>query len=306
MSACQATPSPHFDNTAAIMVTYHPDAGVVDRIARLAAQIPHLLIIDNSQPACALLDTSLPSGVEVVHNQENLGIATALNTGMKWSLSQNFDWTLTFDQDTVIKTELLPVLARIHSILPDPAKIALIGCNFTDVYGQSQPHFDLAPAGTPYIEGRTFITSGSLLNNHAYRTCGPFMDLLFIDGVDNEYCLRARAAGFRVYITREELICHPVGQRTVNRFMGRRFMTGNHPPFRRYFMARNRILVLRHHWLNDPFWCTHQALVGLVDLFKIIAFEQRAGKKLSATFTGYRDAFRSRPPTPASILERWL
>lgn len=306
MNVTSPTPSPRLDNTAAVMVTYHPDSDVLDRIARISAQISHLLIIDNSHPACTLLDTSLPPGVEILHNHTNFGIATALNQGMNWSLSRGFDWTLTFDQDTVLTAELLPVLARVHASLPDPAKVALIGCNFTDVYGQSQPHFDLAPAGSPYIESRTFITSGSLYSNQAYRICGPFLEILFIDSVDNEYCLRARAAGFRVYITREELICHPVGQRTIHRLLGRRFMTGNHAPFRRYFMARNRVWLLCRHWRNDPLWCAHQGLAGLVDLFKIIAFEQRASIKLSASLAGYRDAiFALPPPSPALILERW-
>ena len=43
------------------------------------------------------------------------------------------------------------------------------------------------------------MTSGSFLNLKVYKEAGPFVDKLFIDYVDFEYCLRLKKKGFKIY-----------------------------------------------------------------------------------------------------------
>ena len=68
------------------------------------------------------------------------------------------------------------------------------------------------------VQVLTPMTSGSLLDLSAYEAVGPFMDELFIDQVDNEFCLRLRAAGFSVLEAGEATLQSPSGRRALSPF----------------------------------------------------------------------------------------
>jgi len=53
------------------------------------------------------------------------------------------------------------------------------------------------------------MTSGNLLNLHAVKQIGGFSEDLFIDRVDQEYCLRLRMNNFRVIQVNFVVFDHP-------------------------------------------------------------------------------------------------
>jgi rhamnosyltransferase len=67
----------------------------------------------------------------------------------------------------------------------------------------------------------------------------------FIDHVDTEWCLRARAAGYRLLVVPEARLHHRLGE-SVKRLpiFGRRKIF-YHTPLRDYYMFRNTLLMLR-------------------------------------------------------------
>jgi rhamnosyltransferase len=67
----------------------------------------------------------------------------------------------------------------------------------------------------------------------------------FIDHVDTEWCLRARAAGYRLLVVPEARLHHRLGE-SVKRLPilgGRKIFY--HAPLRDYYMFRNTLLMLR-------------------------------------------------------------
>ena len=58
---------------------------------------------------------------------------------------------------------------------------------------------------------KTIITSGNLLSLRAFDTIEPFMDDFFVDHVDNEYYLMARAKGYYVIVTSKPIMEHRLG-----------------------------------------------------------------------------------------------
>ena len=95
-----------------------------------------------------------------------------------------------------------------------------------------------------------YMTPGALMKSETYQKLGPFEDQLFIDGVDTEYALRMRAAGYKI-VESNVVLNHSLGKMTPHTFAGRHIFVTNHNPQRRYFITRNRIVLLRRYMGKD-------------------------------------------------------
>ena len=103
------------------------------------------------------------------------------------------------------------------------------------------------------------MTSGNLVNLDAFRQVGPFMDELFIDSVDHEYCIRLQINGYKVIQLNGVLLEHTLGERRkhlfiypLNFFKKNKSIVSykivnNHNYIRKYYMVRNRLYVSRKY-----------------------------------------------------------
>ena len=133
---------------------------------------------------------------------------------------------------------------------------AVLGCNYRDVHAGRLRYPDESASGFSWRERKTVITSGSLVSVGVYDAIGPFRDAFFIDHVDDEYCLRARKMGYRVLSTCKPVMLHSVGASTLHRLLWKKTGVTNHPPFRRYYMTRNHIILMKEYF-------TRRAEVGV-------------------------------------------
>ena len=53
--------------------------------------------------------------IEVIFNEENLGIATALNIGVKEGLRQGYNWILTMDQDSKCSKDIVEKMFEVYN-----------------------------------------------------------------------------------------------------------------------------------------------------------------------------------------------
>ncbi len=243
----------------AVLVTYHPDAGLAERLARIRPQVGALVVVDNhSDPAelervrtgCAAL------GAELIANPENGGVGAALNTGVEWARAYGFAWVLTLDQDTVAGEELVAGLLRAYDGLEAPETVAVIAANYRhSEFGT----FGYSPlpgerSGESWFETGAAITSGSLVSIQALDAIGPFCAELFIDHVDTEHCFRARRNGYRIVATREPLMEHAIGQNMARRVFGRTVWNQEYSPARWYYQARNTAYLVRAYGKAERAW----------------------------------------------------
>jgi rhamnosyltransferase len=139
------------------------------------------------------------------------------------------------------------------------------------------------------------ITSGSLISLAAYTAIGPFREELFIDYVDMDYCLRARARGFRVIKTRTPLMTHAIGAYTQHRWLGKTKWTTNHSPDRRYYIARNDTVMLREYGNYPAGLWRWKSFVRSFRLCKRIAlYERMKLPKIMAVGQGWWHGVRGR------------
>lgn len=291
----------------AVWVTYHPDGDVAARVRRVLPQVGATLLVDNGSSDAelrALRDLALEGPMRLICNSENLGIARALNIGVERARAEGYAFALLLDQDTLADEDMVDRLSAALAAHPEDGRVAAVGSRFLDPTGRSNEPIRLGPHSDQWEEVESVITSGCLLSVSAYATIGPFRDDFFIDHVDTEYCLRAWAAGFRVIETRQPLMSHTVGSPTSHRVFGSPTWTTNHPPDRRYYIARNNTVLLREYRKPGRGPWVVKSIVRCLRLCRRIAFFERdKGSKIFAVWQGWWDAMRGRmgPRWPRTV-----
>lgn len=260
-------------DVCAVVVTYNPEADCLRALLpALLAQVGRVIVIDNGSAADVgpLLPDEHADRVELVRNDRNRGIAAAQNEGaaraMAWS---DCRFVLFTDQDSLPAPHMVQRLrdallnADRSATLQDPAQVAAAGPQSIDIRtGEASvliveqwgwPGRWLPPersAGASTHEAGSYevsflIASGSMVPVPVLRALRGMRSNYFIDHVDTEWCLRARAAGYRLLVVPEARLHHRLGD-SVKRLspFGRRRVF-YHAPLRDYYMFRNTLLMLR-------------------------------------------------------------
>jgi rhamnosyltransferase len=273
------------ENIAAVVVLYQPGPDVLENIRTWAAHVAHVYIFDNSETNKGALSSDLVAlgNSTYVSWGENRGIAAALNSGAESAIVAGFNFLLTMDQDSRAEPDMVVRMLDCTEGL-DIAKVGIISPFHVTAAGMSARHdIDCQDVMTP-------MTSGNLLNLQAYKKVGPFRDDLFIDFVDNEYCLRLRQRGFQVLRANRALLYHNVGD--THKYGP--FIATNHSPLRRYYKTRNRFLVNRLYKREFPGHCLFDRVRLVKEIVSILLFEREKSAKLRMMWRGYMDYRRGR------------
>jgi rhamnosyltransferase len=280
------------------MVTYHPDPDLFSRVEKVAQQVAQMVIVDNGSSGSCIQQIRTVADKFAIHlilNASNEGLARALNAGAQWAASQGYRWVLTLDQDTAVAPNMIDSLAEAFRRCPFSERLAVIGSNYRDkVTGRVLSDDVIGSNGFPGAEMRTVLTSGSLVSVDAFQVIGGFRDEFFIDNVDHEYCLRARAHGFHVVMTSKPVMEHGIGCLREHRLLWKRVGTSNHPPVRQYFMARNTFILAREHIGKEPRWILGYFWAWVKSIFLVFLFEEQRIPKIKNIIRGCVDGILGR------------
>jgi rhamnosyltransferase len=230
--------------------------------------------------------------VEFIRNTQNLGIAAAQNQGASRALAHaDCRFVLLSDQDSLPAPHMVQRLRqaleddRDDTLAPELGaprtpfgytcgRVAAVGPWSIDVRSGERAVLVVDPKGWPVrwlpkprpvrprarpqlpYEVSFLIASGCLIPAGVLRRLGGMRSNYFIDHVDTEWCLRARAAGYRLLIVPDAILDHRLGD-SVRRiwFFGFR-QVAHHSPLRDYYMFRNTFLMLHDLHLTSP-WRLH-------------------------------------------------
>ncbi|MBI5007645.1 MAG: glycosyltransferase family 2 protein [Nitrosomonadales bacterium] len=286
----------------AVVVAYFPDDGFAGRLQDILPQVGTVVVVDNTPtPGAAqqLVQLAGSAGkIHLIENRRNAGIAAALNQGLEYALQIGCKWLLTLDQDTRSYPDMVSTLLQVHESC-EP-KAAVIGGNYFD--SQSGRLKVPAVGESGCLRQKTVITSGSLVDAAVARAVGGFREDYFIDQVDHEFCLRMRANGHQVVISRKPVMDHSVGERGGVRLplLG---VLPNHPPLRKYYIARNTVVTLAKYWWREPDWCLRRLLRLLLGLILLATLERQRVAKIRAFVAGIADGVRHRM---GACEKKWL
>lgn len=278
------------EEVCAVITTYRPGPRFPECVRAIAPQVGRVVIVDDSadELVSVMLDTRFGAQERIVvwHNHGNLGIAAALNAGVQLALGAACSWILTLDDDSIALPDAVARMLRARALLHP--RIGIVGGGIQRVAGR--PGGD--PQSWPDIvkEKRVVITSGMLFSPATYRALGPFREEFFIDKVDTDYCLRARAAGYRVVQLRETGFLHRLGMPARRRLLGWSIETYNYAPFRWYYQTRNLLVVLRERYRSEPAFCLAALAYQAKTVCIMLLCERQRRLKLRAMAAGVRHA----------------
>lgn len=268
------------------MVTYHPAFSTFRNIRAIAMQVRTVFVIDNT-PGSYRRFFRIVGGypnVKVLRLGVNTGIGAALNIGMQLARDEGFEWAITLDQDSFLAQgavrQLRGAVLSLDTAIVAPAirdaftrKLILRGTSA----GKSEH-----PA--------VVITSGNLVRIEAWESVDGFDWQFFIDMVDFDFCLRLAAKGWIIRRHADTELLHRWGQiRRITVFGSYGITMRTYPPFRRFFQARNSVILLRRHAIRSAWWCLGHASRLLLVSLKIHILEEASRK---AWYKGLRAGWR--------------
>ena len=278
---------------AAIIISYNPDNNLLDSINLLINQVEKIIIVDNGSESQKKKNINLIKDIdnkkiEVIFNEENLGIATALNIGVKEALNQGYNWILTMDQDSKASSNMVEKMFEVYNTIDESERkdILSIFPNFVDERIQSIEENSEMNA-YEYVDAD--ITSGNLLKAEVFDKVGFFDDSLFIDLVDTDFCMRLNEKNIKMIKVRDAILYHSLGEsQTVKSIFGK-FNTSNHSALRRYYMTRNRFYTWEKYKDLNSFTLNRDKKLFKKEFIKIILGEKDKINKIKMVFKGYKD-----------------
>jgi len=285
------------EQVLAIVVTYNPELSVFERaINGIAAQDCDVLFIDNASDnfndinyLCDKVDR-----VKVVTQEQNNGLGSAHNRGIAYAREHRYDYVLILDQDSMPMPGMLEQLLKAHRLKSSQHQVSAVGVTYLNSENGNESFFVKFGAlkfTRQYCQQRDqdacvsadfLISSGSLVSLSTFETIGVMDETLFIDHIDTEWFLRARANGYRAFGVCDARMQHALGEQTHRiKLFGRLRNVPQHRPFRYYYIFRNSILLYKRGYVSALWkWNDLQRLGMISVMFGLIASPRRANLRM--------------------------
>lgn len=297
----------------AVILNWNGLEDTLDCLASLAGcDWPRLdtVVVDNasSRDITAAVAERAPEA-QVIRNPANLGFAGGMNVGLRAALSQDADYVLLLNNDTLVDRGMVRELVKAARGRPDagivcplilyrdaPEKVLSAGlrCDLRRGYQGRALSMDqpLSSALTgvrpvPAPSGAAMFVPAAVA-----REIGVLDEDLYLYGEDIEWSQRMAGRGWRVYVAAEAHLWHGLS----------RSSGGTFSPVGAYYQTRNSfVLCARYAPMPWP-----RALVRSADIVVANLLHARRGRRpganVAAVLAGWRDYLRRRSgPGPAWV-----
>jgi len=256
---------------AGVVVIYNTGTEIVNNINTYLKQVGRLYVIDNSDLYNESLINKLQAIKSVVYipNIGNPGIAHALNIAADQATKDKFSYLLTMDDDSQAPPNLISTMVSFIDSHVEPEKIGIV----------SAAH-STSPFHGVFKEVNLTMTSGNLLNLHAYHKVGPFAEDLFIDHVDHEYNLRLCIKGFKIIEIADLKLKHNLGIEKQFGFHKLNIKFISHSPIRLYYFIRNGVYISRKYFNLKPITCLRLLYLIIKEVVKSCLVESQKRLRL--------------------------
>jgi rhamnosyltransferase len=252
-----------------ILVTYNPNINdLIRNINLILPQVNKLIIFDNdSLNKYDLLLLKKDDEFEIIFSNDNIGLGAAYNKIILRNLL-NYDYLITFDQDTQVPNNLVSNLLLLFKL----QNVGIVGPSFVNKLESKVPFKDVD----------VLIQSASIFKMNLFSEIGLFNSAYFIDSVDFEFCLRAKLNGYRVLRSNQDFINHNLG--VTKKFLNLDIST--HNSVRNFYISRNHFDLTIRFCRKFPIFIIKKNIFFIIHIFKVALF-QRDLKSLIKIFQGF-------------------
>lgn len=269
------------------IITFNPDIfRLRECISSIMFQVDQVVIIDNFSKnimEIKKLSNTLNDNITIICNDNNSGVANALNQLFSWGDENGYKYVLTLDQDSKCPNQIISILKSY--ICRD--KVAVVG---PQIYDRNKGETICNKEG--YTEVDNCITSGSMSSIDAWKNIGGFDEWMFIDGVDFDYCFRLRQDGYKIYQINNIVLEHQIGNIQIRHFLFCKVVVRNHSSFRKYYIARNIIYFdKKNKHKKIPLKATIRVMKQML---LVVLYEKQKMEKLKRLCDGFCDGMKSK------------
>lgn len=271
---------------AAGIVLYNPD---IERlrmnINAVCGQVEKIFLVDNASSNISEIQQLLERYpiCRLVRNQDNKGIAEALNQLMEQAEKQDYRWLLTLDDDSVCDKDMVQKL----SLYTENKEAGIICPEAVD----DKMEMCTVLEQTEMVFVDDCITAGSLTNIDIWRKIGGFDSRMFIDFVDVEYCTRLRMNGYKICKVKSACIHQQYGNiKGSFTFLGKKYYKFDYSPVRIYYSVRNQVYFMKKYRKYIAVFKQFLFLLGYIG--KRIVFEKNRLKSIRSIIRGIKDGIR--------------
>ncbi len=267
-------------------------------VVRQSLIISHGLVVDNSPSPLTL--PPWVSNWTTIHRPDNIGVAGGMTLALQMAIEQHFDFLWLFDQDSHPAVDCLEQLLKMYQAQQQPNHP--VGIVAPRVIDQTMDR-DIGAAvfdryrfkeylpdwrKMTWVECDAPIVSGMLISlAAAKKIAGPRLEL-FLDGVDLEYGLQLRRAGFHNLIVGQAILYHHLGTPLQVRHRNRSYFIHNYSPLRSYYYYRNQTYIETHYAASRYYvWAfLHRWKVAAKDMILTIFYREQKLLRIYAVFLG--------------------
>lgn len=233
-----------------IIVTYNTDENIINVIDSLEKQVSQIIIVDNgsNDKTKNILNKFLKTeNIDIIYNDDNCGIAKALNIGIKRALEYKSDWILTLDHDSILDKDMISKMLNFYNNLLDEEKkkVGILAPEILDV-SINRSYYNIEE-NISCKKVEHVIQSGSLIKASIFKDIGFFNEKLFIYYVDTEFCFNVRKHGYEILMVKEAILFHEEGKKERRIFCGLEFTYDNYSNQAIYYISRNSIYMFRKY-----------------------------------------------------------
>ena len=254
-------------------------------IKEYCEKVEYIILVDNGSTNITKLKDKVKKNdkIIIIENNENKGVAKALNQLLEEAYTRKMDYLLTLDQDSFLKYQ---DLLKMTTYMKD--NIAIICPEIIDMNKKKNKFLK-----KEYEQVDRCITSGSLMNLKACSKIGKFDEKMFIDYVDFDYSKRAQLKGNKILKIKGCFLKHEIGKRTTRKFLGIYVYPTNHSSVRVYYYFRN----MHYYYLKFRKEMTYKEKINekirmAWKYISIILYENNKLEKVKCAKKGYIEALK--------------
>ncbi len=234
------------------IVIYRPQIEALRRlVASLADEVAIVAIYANSPIGAdeqqRLAAAAGAAELVVLRPALNRGLGAAYNALRALAQATENEFLLLLDQDSALRPGTVETLVATHRRLAARGeRAAVVGPQPIDLQGKAMrlsTRTGVPPSGTEPLRASFVISSGSLIRLDALVAIGDFRADYFIDAIDIEWCLRAGAAGYSIWVDPAVPMPHSLGKGIIRLPFG--LLLTDQPSRRLYTYVRNQLAMLR-------------------------------------------------------------
>lgn len=293
------------------IVIYRPEWEALQRlVASLADDVTTIAIYANSpvsgEEQQALEAAAGATELVVLRPGLNRGLGAAYNALRQLAEACGSEFLFLLDQDSRPPAGLVGALAATYRDLTSRGeRVAVVGPQPVDVEGEamrlSEARAQPRDEGGP-VRSRFVISSGSLIGLDALAAIGDFRGDYFIDAIDIEWCLRAGAAGYSIWVDPAVSMPHQLGRGVIRLPLG--LLLTDQPARRLYTYVRNQLAMLRLP--HVPMRHKAKFLISLPVRLAVHLVHHRFSRDcVTALANGLVDGVRNRLGPPDRALIPW-